>query len=164
MKKSGFIFSVILALFSFIFPLRLIGAPAYDAGAAFSDVEGREWVLSEFTGNGKVIRIDRQKLSAIIPGDAYTIRFNEGQVNGIAAPNRYFGPYTAGANRTLVLGNVASTMMAAFNEPDELKEYEYFGYLGKITRWDLRNGKLELHGSGNAGGDGTAVILVYAPK
>ena len=157
-----------IALFSFctilvlsVFTSYAYGAPAQDAGVTFRDVEGKEWILSEFKNSGKTISIDRKKLEADGMGGFFTISFQEGRASGMGAPNRYFGPYTAGANRTLSTGNLASTMMAAFKEPDELKESEYFAYLSKVTRWDLRKGNLELYCSGSNGGE---VILIFTRR
>jgi len=162
MKKSGIIVCTILFLWIVSFPAS--GAPAHDGGAVFADLEGKEWILSEFINAGKTVRMDRQKLLADNLGGVFTIRFSDGQVNGMGAPNRYFGPYTAGANRSLVMGNLASTMMMAFREPDELKESEYFGFLRTVTRWDQRDGKLELHGHRTEGSGVTETILIFIPN
>ena len=142
------------------------GAPAQEGGTTFKDVEGKEWILSEFVSAGKTVRMDRQKLELDNLGGVYTIQFQEdrqsgNRVSGMGAPNRYFGPYTVGANRSLSIGNLASTMMMAFREPDGLRENEYFNYLSKVTRWDLRNGKLELYSSGN---NRAETVLVFSPK
>ena len=142
-------FFTVFVLYIITSPSIVIGAPARDASAAFGDVEGIEWVLSEVKTGGITVKIDRQKLETDGMGGFFTISFQEGRLNGIGAPNRYFGPYTAAANRTLIVGNVASTMMLAFKEPDELKESEYFDYLSKIKRWDLWEGKLELYSVNN---------------
>jgi heat shock protein HslJ len=141
------------------------GAPAQEGGTTFKDVEGKEWMLSEFVSAGKTVRMDRQKLELDNFGGVYTIQFqengSEGRVSGMGAPNRYFGPYTAGANRSLSIGNMASTMMATFREPDGLRENEYFNYLSKVTRWDIRNGKLELYSSAASGAE---TVLIFGLK
>jgi heat shock protein HslJ len=75
----------------------------------------------------------------------YSISFNENRLFGMGAPNRYNGPYTVNSNRFLSIGNIASTLMMAIVDPDGLKEHEYFRCLSSVTRWDLRQGKLELY-------------------
>ena len=147
-------------------PSNAFGAPAHDGGTVFRDVEGKEWILSEFrsvtsSGSvGKTVYIDRQTLGAIGMGEAFTLTFQDGRLSGMGAPNRYFGPYTAYANRGLSIGDVANTLMAAFYEPDELKEREYFDYLSGVTHWDLGGGRLELYSTGN----GTETILIFDLK
>ena len=149
-----------------LLPAGVFGAPIQEGGATFRDVEGKEWILSELRSAGNIVRMDRQKLAADNLGGVYTINFRadrsgEGQVNGMGAPNRYFAPYKAGVNKTLSIGNLASTMMAAFREPEGLGEREYFDYLFKVTRWDLKDEKLELYSSDS---DGTEAVLVYTQK
>ena len=126
--------------------------------ASFTEMEGKKWFLSEVRSAGKTIRLDRKKLEADGFVEIYDITFQEGRANGMGAPNRFFGPYTVGSNKGLSMGNMASTMMMAFKEPDDLKEYEFLSYLSRVTRWDFREGKLELHCSSNTGDN---VVLVF---
>ena len=162
MKKIA----IIQALFIFAiaaFPLTVSAAPArenVENSTAFKDVEGKDWILEDVKSLGQTIHMDRKKLEADNFGGIYTINFKENRVSGMGAPNRYFGPYTLSANKTIKIDNVASTMMAAFKEPDELKEREFFNLLSKVTRWNIMNGKLELYGT-NA--NGNEVTLVFLP-
>ena len=164
-KGAMTVFWTALVLAAIVFPSGVFGAPARDGGTTFNDVEGKEWILSELRSAGKTVRMDRQKLAADNLGGVYTINFQkdsaEGRVSGMGAPKRYFGPYTANSNRVLKIGNVASTMMLAFREPEGLKESEFFALLSKVMRWDLREGMLELYSSSS---DGTEAALVFARK
>ena len=159
--KGTIAFCTVLVLTAIVFPSGVFGAPAHDGAATFKDVEGKEWILSELRSAGKTIRMDRQKLAADNLGGVYTINFREDKVNGMGAPNRYFAPFTAGSNRTLSIGLIAGTMMLAFKEPDGLKEGEFFGLLSKVTRWDLKEGNLELYSSENGGNE---AALIFALK
>jgi hypothetical protein len=47
--------------------------------------------------------------------------------------------------------------MAALQEPESLKEHEYFSYLAKTAGWEIRAGQLILFTSGDSGD----VLLVY---
>jgi len=152
--------SLVLFLSAIVFPSGANGAPAYDGGKTFKDVEGKEWILSEVKSAGKTVRIDRNKLAADNLEGVFTISFQEDRVSGMGAPNRYFGPYTLGSNRSITPGNMASTMMMAFKEPDELKESEYFSLLSNVRRWDLREGKLELYSSGRNKDETTLVFTL----
>ena len=146
MKNSMIlIFYAILMAPVIIFPCKVSGAASQESGTKFSDITGKEWILSELKKAGKTVSIDRKKLEADNMGSAFTLIFNEDQVSGMGAPNRYFAPYTASANRSLSIGYAASTMMLAFREPEELKEKEFFDYLAATQRWDLFQGKLELY-------------------
>ena len=129
-----------------------------DSGTAFKDVEGKEWLLSEIRSSGKTIIIDRNKFEANNMGGYFTINFQDGSVNGTGAPNRYFGPYSLGSNRALSIGDLASTLMAAFIVPEEIKEGEYFALLPKVSRWELQAAKLLLYCEDS---DGLEVVLVY---
>jgi heat shock protein HslJ len=163
MKNLSITFvGTITILLAVTLPPCVFGAPARDGGAEFNrDVGGKEWILSEFRITGKTVRMDRQKLTADNMGGVYTINFKEGTAAGTGAPNRFFGPYTAGSNRVLGIKNLASTMMAAFREPDDLKEHDYFNYLSNVTRWDLWEETLELYSSNS---DGIGIVLVFIPN
>jgi len=143
------------------FPSAAEAAPAHESGATFRDVEGREWILLELRRPAETVRMDRETLAAYGMAEAYTINFQGGRVSGMGAPNRYFGPYTVGSNRVLRIGDMASTLMLALVEPEGLREHEYFAYLSRVTRWDLRNGRLELHTSSD---DGNDAVLVFVPN
>ena len=124
-----------------------------------SDVQGKEWILSELRSGGTTVRIDRSKIEAASTRGSFTISFQEGMVSGMGWPNSYRGPYTTGSGDALSIGNAASTMMAAFIELDELKENEYFTYLSNVTRWAVQDGRLELYSS-NAGRETTLVYVL----
>jgi hypothetical protein len=122
------------------------------------DVEGKEWILTELRSGANTVRIDRSKLGGADTNGSFTIIFQDGRVNGVGWPNRYVGPYTTGGGDALTISDaLASTMMAAFIELDELKEHDYFVYLSKVTRWAVRDGKLELYSTT----DGRETTLVY---
>ena len=112
--KGVIVFLTVLVLAAIVFPAAAFGAPAHDGAATFKDVEGKEWILSELRSAGKTISMDRQKLAADNLGGVYTISFRDDKASGMGAPNRYFAPFTAGNNRTLSIGLIASTMMLAF--------------------------------------------------
>ena len=165
MKKiASFTILAVIVLPLIVFPAGASGAPAREGGTTFNEAEGKDWFLSELKSAGKTINIDRKTFEADNMAGFFSVSFrkdkasNENRMGGMGAPNRYFGPYSAGSNRTLRIGNIASTMMMAFKEPDELKEHEYFSYLNKVTRWDIREGKLELY---SLNSDGTEAALIF---
>ena len=130
-------------------------------GISFNDVMGKEWMLTEIRSARSTIQINRNTLAANNMRDFFTISFQENRVAGIGAPNRYFGPFTASSGGGLKFGDLASTLMAAFIEPEELKEHEYFAYLGNVTRWNLQEGKLELYSSHS---NGVETIMVFTQR
>jgi len=133
---------------------------AHENGAVFSNVEGTEWMLLELRRAAETVRIDRA-VDLFGLGEIYTALFEEGRISGMGAPNRFFGPYTVGSGRDLSIGLLASTLMMPLVEPEELREHEYFAYLYRVTRWELRGGRLELYTSSN---DGREAVLVFVPK
>ena len=148
-----------------VFPSVAAAAPAHDAAARFGDVEGREWLLLEIRRGAETVNMDRENLAEYGFGEIYTIQFENGRVSGMGAPNRFFGPYTVGSNRSLRIGSadgaMASTLMMPLVEPEVLREHEYFAYLSRVARWDLRQGNLELFTSSE---DGAETVLVFGPK
>jgi heat shock protein HslJ len=134
------------------------GAPA--RAASFGGIQGKEWILAEVKGPSPVT-LDRQELEAGGLGDVYTIKFDAGMASGRGAPNRYRGPYTLGNGRALTIGSLAGTLMAAVNEPESLKESEYYAYLDSVSSWDLKNGRLELYSKDQSGAE---AVLVFDAK
>jgi heat shock protein HslJ len=94
-------------------------------------------------------------------GGAFTISFKDGMVSGMGVPNSYRGPYTVASNNTLSIGLLASTMMASFYEPEELKEKQFTDYLSNAKHWDIRSKKLYLYSANSAGED---TVLVFESK
>ena len=131
------------------------------SSAKIKDVQGKEWILLGIKSQGKTVTIDRKKLEAGNMGGAFTINFEEDRVSGMGAPNRYFGPYTIDSKNVLSIGTLASTMMAAFFEPEELKEKEFLDYLSKANRMKIKSGKLELYSSNSSGAE---TVLIFEPK
>jgi hypothetical protein len=126
----------------------------------FSGLEGKTWKLSGIKdGSGIVLlHLDRILLEAAGQGGFFTLSFEGGQYSGQAAPNRYRGPYEAGANQALILKPAAGTLMAGLVSTEGLTENEYFAYLARVTFWSAVTGVLELHSTAP---DGKAVTLVF---
>ena len=134
-------------------------AAAKEAETGFESIEGKDWILLEVRSGGKTITLDREQMEKDNLKGAYTISFlREGRIGGMGAPNRYNAPYTQRPDKFLNIGNIASTMMLAFKEPEELKEKEYFDYLTAAQRWDFKQEKLEIYSKNSAGNE---VILVF---
>jgi heat shock protein HslJ len=132
------------------------GASHREESIDFDEIRDREWRLSALNTASGTMMI-RPNLEAEGMGDFYTLRFDEDRLNGKAAPNQYFAPYTRGNGQALTVEAPASTLMMALKEP-ELKEREYFAYLSRITRWNYQDGKLELYTSDQAGGE---AVLIF---
>jgi heat shock protein HslJ len=150
--------AVFLALAVLAFSSCAGGASVKDGGMAFADIEGKEWTLVELKNGAESVSMDRQKFAADGFEGVYTITFDAGRVRGMGAPNRYLGPYTLGEGKTITIGNVAGTLMAPLKEPEELKEHEYFALLGKVSRWDIRENRLELF---TIDADGNNAVLIF---
>jgi heat shock protein HslJ len=165
-KGSGVYLCAFVILPAAVFTLCAAGAFSRGNGANFKDVQGKEWTLLEIKSRGNTVSIDRKKLEAVNLGGVFTVNFegsseSEGRLRGVGAPNRYFGPYTLGGNKTISVGLLAGTMMAAIFEPEELKENEFLDYLSKTSRWDLKSGKLELYSANSSGAE---TVLIFEAK
>jgi len=116
--------------------------------------QGKNLYLLEVIIGTTVISINRDNRPSLI----YTIMFNSERFTGIGAYSRYFGPYTVNKNHSLSFKRIASTRLGPKHETDDFTEHEYFAYLEKVYRWEMRDGRLELYSSKE---DGVKVILVY---
>jgi heat shock protein HslJ len=132
------------------------GAPA--RGTGFSDIQGKEWKLAGIRTAAGESAFNRGTLEKEGFGGAYTLRFDGERLSGVAAPNRYTGPYALGEGQTLEIKRIAGTLMASLTEPSALKEAEYLAYLEKAGRWALEEGRLELH-TESPGGE--PAVLVF---
>jgi len=108
---------------------------------SFSEVQDKVWSLMEVKNGAAVISIDRTSASKVI----YTVKFQNGRLIGTGADNSCFSSYTAGEDKALSIGKIVSSRMAALFEMRTFTERDYFLSLEKTDRWDLRDGKLELH-------------------
>ncbi|MCL2267035.1 MAG: META domain-containing protein [Treponema sp.] len=100
----------------------------------FSDIIGIEMKLIEVYIDGRNTNFNRNSLPQGLK-DAYVIKFDEKIVSGMAAPNRFTAPYTLSDRYHLSIGLMATTMMAAFIEPENLKEYEFITYMQNTLSW-----------------------------
>jgi len=138
MKKTLLVISLLIcipAIFTHANGSRVAG------NATFSEVEDKVWSLTEVKADPGVISIDRARVSKNI----YTVKFQAGRLIGTGADNSCFASYTAGEDKALSIGKVISSRMAPLFEMRNFTEREYFIYLEKAYRWDLRDGKLFLH-------------------
>ena len=134
--------------------------PVQEVAPELTTFEGREWILMELRRPAETVRLDRSALAQFGMEDVYTVNFEDGRISGMGAPNRFFGPYTVGEDNNLSIGLLASTLMMALFEPEELREHEYFAYLSNVGRWYIREGRLELYSYGESG----ETVLVFIPK
>jgi heat shock protein HslJ len=107
----------------------------------FNEVQGRNWNLTEVKNKSVTINIDRTKA----PIDIYTIKFESTHLTGSGAVNFYSASYAARGNHMLSIAGFARVRDDTLYETENFTEYEYFRHLQRVTRWDLHNGKLELH-------------------
>ena len=120
----------------------------------FSEVLGRHWNLAEVKNKSATINIDRTRA----PTDIYTIKFEPTHLTGTGAVNFYSASYTARENHRLSIVGVARIRDDTLYEMEDFTEYEYFRHLERVKRWDLHDGKLELHTYDE---DKTRVILIF---
>jgi Heat shock protein len=121
----------------------------------FSDVQDKLWNLAEVRNGSAVISIDRTNVTK----DIYTVKFQNGRLIGAGAANPYFSSYTVGEDRAISIGRIASSRVSPSFQMKNFTERDYFMCLEKADRWDLRNGKLELHTYDK---NGARVILIFS--
>jgi hypothetical protein len=150
--KSILLIVAILLFFSvaFFFAFSLLTVN----NTYFYKFQGKNWYLYEVIIGTNITRINRDDKPSLF----YTIMFNTKRFTGIGAYSRYFGPYSAKKDHSLFLIKVTSTRLGSKYETDAFNEREYFTYIERVNRWDIRLGKLELYSSND---DGSQVILIY---
>jgi heat shock protein HslJ len=141
------------ALFAIIIFMQTACANAPE----FSEVRDKNWKLLEVRA-GKDVIFQRSMLTQENLKDIYTLRFDAERVSGAGCPNRYFAPYTLAEKQAINIQSIASTLMLALSEPEQLKEREFFSYLEKADQWNLVKGNLELR---SVNDKGVTVFLVF---
>jgi hypothetical protein len=123
---------------------------------SFDLAAGKEWRLMELRGGAGFNRDMMDPEFA----DTYTLVFKDGAASGRGAPNLYRFLFEAGENQSLSIKPGIATLMAPIFEPEGFRESEYFGYLGRVYRWNLKDGELELFTRTETGEE---AVLVYQP-
>jgi hypothetical protein len=122
----------------------------------FSRVQRIDWNLAEVKSGSATVIIDRANAQREI----YSIRFQEDRIRGRGADNIYSAPYTVGANNSLSILRIVSTLMLPMFETEGLSEHGYFRYLEKAYRWEFDNWKLKLYTYDENNGE---AILEFIP-
>jgi heat shock protein HslJ len=122
------------------------GASVPALNAAYSDIQGRIWLLSEVRINSGKMELDRAKMAKEDKGDMYVLQLTDEGINGKAAPNRYFAPFEMREGHEYRLGPIAGTLMASIVPINigGLMENEYYWYLQRTTHWEAAEQTLEL--------------------
>jgi len=126
--------------------------------ASDGDFKGKEWKLVEVWIDSKNINFDRKELISHKANHIFTLKLDAENISGTGAPNRYSAPYTV-SGKNLSVKPLKATQMAAFWQPEKLREFDFFQYMQNISSWAINNGKLELTSKTD---DGRSVKLVFS--
>jgi heat shock protein HslJ len=126
----------------------------------FSDVMNKEWKLIDVLFDGKSINFDRDVLENDGFGEIFTLKFDAEMLSGAGAPNRFFAPYTLGDKQAIEVKLVGSTLMFPINQPEKLKEHDYFKYIQNTYEWDFKNNSLLFYSKSEDGNDVTLVFVL----
>ena len=126
---------------------------------AFSELLGKNWILAEARVKPDTLIFELNPSAGENARAFFTLTFDAERVSGVGAPNRYFAPYTLGEQNAISISTTTGTRMALLQEPEGLKENDFFAWLENTERWNLANGKLELHTKGI---NGEEMLLVFA--
>ena len=142
-----------------LFAVVIFTQTACSSAPEFTNVRDKDWKLTEVRDGKKNVIFQRSMLKQEGFKDIYTLRFDAERVSGAGCPNRYFSPYTLAEKQAISIQPIASTLMLALSEPEQLKERDFFSYLEKADQWNLANGNLELRSTNN---EGATVFLVFS--
>ena len=124
------------------------------ADAEIVQLEGTDWILVSY--------LDKQgEMVDVLPGKNTTALFEDGQVNGNAGCNGYFGGYEVdGAN--LSVGPLASTEMFCGSPPGVMdQETAYLAALNSAASYVIEQEQLLI---ANADGESVLIYMVVEPK
>ena len=138
--------------------IALAAISACSNAPKFSDVTGKEWQLVEVKTEPQNIKFDRDELTTDGFGTIFTLNFDAQRLSGVGAPNKYTAPYTVGKDQVITVQMAAGTMMAPINEPEKLKEQDYFTYIKNAYKWNGTKEQLELFSKNT---DGAEAVLIY---
>ncbi len=93
-----------------------------------------EWRLVSISQNGATTNVPE--------GLKVDATFEDGRVSGAGVCNRYFASFRVSQDRTISIGEIGATLMMCPDHADF--ERQYFRMLKASTRYDVRNGVLEL--------------------
>jgi len=115
-----------------LFMMLLMAACNVMPNAGSDPLDGTEWELLYI------------RKSTPIHGSTLTIAFKDGEVNGTAGCNRYFGNYQINGDR-ITFGMLAWTEMACM-QPEGIMEQEqaYMAFLSEVVRFKIEDGQLVL--------------------
>jgi len=114
---------------------------SYDFGA----VKNKVWKLAEVKDSSGELIFRSEKLDKKQFGDVYTMQFDDTFASGKAAPNRYNAAYALGTGNAISFKPAASTRMLAFEEPEGLREHEFYDLLQKAVGWNLTENRLFIY-------------------
>ena len=124
-----------------------------------TSISGKSWKLVELRFVDRTVTLNRGELPAD-QADIFTLNIDNEKVSGKALPNRYMTSYQAGANNTLTIRPIASTMMALIaTDPQKITEPQYLQYLSKVKSWNINQNRLELTSTDAAN---QTVIMVFS--
>lgn len=123
---------ILFILFLVIIALMLVSC---GAGGA-SSLDGTDWVLTSLNGAS--------------PLGSFTLTFADGQVNGKAGCNSYFGDYDQSGN-TLSIPMIGMTEMYCM-DPEGIMDQEtlYVGILSRVDSFSMDGTQLQLESSDGA--------------
>jgi heat shock protein HslJ len=126
--------------------------PVVDSGEV--QLEGIDWVMVSYLNQ-------EGELTAAMPGSNATALFQDGQVNGYASCNGYFGGYEVDGSN-LIVSPLASTEMFCGSPPGLMdQEFAYLSALGSAATYSIEDEQLVI---ANEAGETVLVYAVAEPK
>jgi len=133
-------------------------SPLDDISAFYNQV----WQLVKVRFDYGALDIDRKTLDDDDMGDYFILQFVSEGVNGRAAPNRYFAPYSLKDGHNIALRPMVSTKEASnFTAGGVFSEKEFYQYLQNINAWNFVLNTLYLFSTNPNTQD--EVVLVFTP-
>ena len=104
-----------------------------------NNLQSTSWILTEFGPS--------DNLTAVLPDSEVTLNFDDGQINGSAGCNSYFGDVTV-EDGSLSVGLIGSTLMACVDDGIGQQEADFLAALGQANAYTLEDNQLTLQYEG----------------
>lgn len=94
--------------------------------------------------NGSTWQLQTIDRTRVIAGTEISVVFKDGQINGRAGCNNYYGSYHISKDTVRVSGPIGATRMACLPDGVMEQEHTYLGILQQISRYERTSDRLVL--------------------
>jgi len=118
----------------------------------FNSVTKKDWKLVKADINGREVLLDRKKMASEKLGSNFSLKFDNGSINGTGTENTCTASYTLSNNQKISIKSIRTTTVPT-RQPEKIWEQNFFLYLQNAYEWTVINKNLEIHSKTEDGGE-----------